>query len=75
MWENRSDCRLFIHQPYKTHTLENGDGYYTILEEKNSIAREVNCMVTNPSYVTMKLATAQSHGSHQSYSCPLNIFP
>ena len=23
----------------------------------------------------MKLATGQNHGSHQSCSCPLNIFP
>jgi hypothetical protein len=43
--------------------------------KKKSIPREVNCMVINPLYVTMKLATGQSHGSHQSYSCPLNIFP
>jgi len=42
---------------------------------EKSIAREVNCMVINPLFVTMKLATGQSHGSHKSSSCTLKIFP
>lgn len=42
---------------------------------EKSKAREVNCMVINPLFVAMKLATGQSHGSYQSCSCTMKIFP